>query len=88
LPFAGIRAEACAVARLAHPYVAKVYDYGEVLEALRHPVPFVVMELLPGVSLGQLAAFGPMQPASLCASVPRWPRLWLTPTRAVWSTAM
>ena len=72
LPFAGIRAEACAVARLAHPYVAKVYDYGEVLEPSRHPVPFVVMELLPGVSLGQLAAFGPMQPRlalRICAQV-------------------
>jgi serine/threonine-protein kinase len=72
LPFAGIRAEACAVARLAHPYVAKVYDYGEVLEPSRNPVPFVVMELLPGVCLGQLAAFGPMQPRlalRICAQV-------------------
>jgi serine/threonine-protein kinase len=45
-----IRSEARTAARLNHPYITDVYDYGESTSA-RGPVPFVVMELVDGVPL-------------------------------------
>jgi serine/threonine-protein kinase len=54
-----IRAEAQAVARLAHPHVAGVYDYGESERDDLERVPYVVMELLTGPSLAHVLASGP-----------------------------
>ena len=45
-----IRAEARAAARLNHPYITDVYDYGESASD-GETVPFVVMELVDGVPL-------------------------------------
>lgn len=42
-----LRREARAVARLAHPHITNVYDYGEAADG----TPFVVMELVEGESL-------------------------------------
>ncbi|MET8039687.1 serine/threonine-protein kinase [Micromonospora sp. NPDC005215] len=66
-----IRAEAKAAARLSHPHVTGVYDYGE-SPVDGSPVPFVVMELLGGVTLEQRLAAGPLPPRAglrVCAEV-------------------
>src|SRR5215468_1953714 len=57
---ARFRAEARHAAQLAHPGIVRVYDYG-----LAGPegVPFLVMELVEGPSLAELAAHGPLGPA-------------------------
>ncbi|MEH1165676.1 protein kinase [Micromonospora sp. CPCC 205539] len=66
-----IRAEAKAAAKLSHPHVTSVYDYGESpLDGA--PVPFVVMELLGGHTLEQRLAAGPLSPRAglrVCAEV-------------------
>ncbi|MDG4806549.1 protein kinase [Micromonospora sp. WMMD1120] len=66
-----IRGEAKAAARLAHPHVTSVYDYGEsLLDGAE--VPFVVMELLNGHTLEQRLAAGPLPPRAalrVCAEV-------------------
>ncbi|WP_328472702.1 protein kinase [Actinoplanes sp. NBC_00393] len=49
---ARIRDEARAVARLRHPNIVDVYDYGEA------PLPYVVMEVVEGRSLSQLLTGG------------------------------
>ena len=46
-----LRAEAQAAARLSHPHITNVYDYGEAVPSDGTPVPFVVMELIDGVDL-------------------------------------
>ncbi|MFC7531565.1 serine/threonine-protein kinase [Actinoplanes sp. GCM10030250] len=51
---ARIRAEARAVARLRHPNIVDVYDYGEA----PGPLPYVVMEVVEGRSLSQLLSGG------------------------------
>ena len=51
-----IQREAKAVARLSHPHVAHVHDYGESVNSDGEPVPFVVMELLVGRSLAERIA--------------------------------
>jgi eukaryotic-like serine/threonine-protein kinase len=56
-----IRAEARAVAQLTHPHVATVFDYGEFDDA-GDRIPYVVMELLHGVSLAELSRPGPVRP--------------------------
>jgi hypothetical protein len=48
-----VLAEARAAARLTHPHIAGVYDYGESVNDAGERVPFVVMELLSGRSLQQ-----------------------------------
>jgi serine/threonine-protein kinase len=48
-----IRGEARAAARLSHPNITNVYDYSESDEPGGRTVPFVVMELVEGVSLEQ-----------------------------------
>ncbi|MGC4748750.1 protein kinase domain-containing protein [Micromonospora sp. DT201] len=66
-----IRAEAKAAARLSHPHVTRVYDYGE-SSLDGPPVPFVVMELLGGHTLEQRLAAGPLPPRAglrVCAEV-------------------
>ncbi|MFJ5600995.1 protein kinase [Micromonospora parva] len=66
-----IRGEAKAAARLSHPHVTSVYDYGEsTLEGVA--VPFVVMELLGGHTLEHRLVVGPLPPRAglrVCAEV-------------------
>ncbi|WP_444949105.1 serine/threonine-protein kinase [Micromonospora ureilytica] len=66
-----IRGEAKAAARLSHPHVMSVYDYGEsALDGAQ--VPFVVMELLGGHTLEHRLAAGPLPPRAglrVCAEV-------------------
>ncbi|MCX5067965.1 serine/threonine protein kinase [Micromonospora lupini] len=66
-----IRAEAKAAARLSHPHVTSVYDFGEsTVDGVQ--VPFVVLELLNGVTLEQRLAAGPLPPRAglrVCAEV-------------------
>ncbi|GGQ39169.1 putative serine/threonine-protein kinase PknA [Couchioplanes caeruleus subsp. azureus] len=62
---ARIRAEARAAAALSHPHIAQVYDYGEADEdGLR--VPYVVMELVHGITLQQRARTGVLDPREIC----------------------
>ncbi|MFI5907977.1 serine/threonine-protein kinase [Dactylosporangium sp. NPDC051541] len=66
-----IRKEAQAAAALSHPNVAQVYDYGEADEH-GSPVPYVVMELVPGLTLAQRMGAGPVLPAealTICAEI-------------------
>jgi serine/threonine-protein kinase len=66
-----IRAEARAAARLNHPYITDVYDYGE-SEVDGRTVPFVVMELVEGMPLDEHLSGGAMpwrQAVELCAQV-------------------
>ncbi|MDG4823930.1 protein kinase [Asanoa sp. WMMD1127] len=66
-----ILAEARAAARLSHPHIASVYDYGETADG-GEPRPYVVMELLHGRSLEQRLKRGavPVEPAlRICAEV-------------------
>ncbi|MET8088867.1 serine/threonine-protein kinase [Micromonospora sp. NPDC005220] len=66
-----IRSEARAAARLSHPHVTSVYDYGE--SAVDDgEVPFVVMELLGGHTLEHRLTAGPLPPRAglrVCAEV-------------------
>ncbi|WP_327033727.1 serine/threonine-protein kinase [Micromonospora ureilytica] len=66
-----IRGEAKAAARLSHPHVMSVYDYGEsALDGAQ--VPFVVMELLGGHTLEHRLVAGPLPPRAglrVCAEV-------------------
>lgn len=48
-----LRREARAVARLNHPYITSVYDYGD-------SPPYIVMELLEGDTLAERLAAGPL----------------------------
>ena len=61
-----IRVEARSAARLRHPNVVEVHDYGETDEGL----PYVVMELVDGRSLAQVLAEGalPWRSAALVCS--------------------
>ncbi|WP_426513701.1 protein kinase domain-containing protein [Dactylosporangium sp. McL0621] len=67
-----VQAEAQAAAQLSHPNVTSVYDYGEVTTGNDGPVPYVVMELLPGRTLSQRLAAGALPPRvalRICAEV-------------------
>ncbi len=57
---ARVRREARAAARLSHPYVTNVYDYGEAADG----TPYVVMELVEGRSLARRLESGPLPPLS------------------------
>ncbi|MFB9235075.1 protein kinase [Plantactinospora siamensis] len=67
-----IRLEAKAAARLCHPHITNVYDYGESTTA-GATVPYVVMELLDGESLASRLARGGSLPwraaLTVCAEV-------------------
>jgi serine/threonine-protein kinase len=63
-----IRDEARAAARLAHPHVSVVHDYGEWADANDAVMPYVVMELIEGPSLSDVLAGGPL-PWSRAASI-------------------
>lgn len=54
-----IRVEARSAARLSHPNVTNVYDYGEATDNGAR-LPYVVMELLPGRTLSDRLADGPL----------------------------
>src|SRR5262245_34869446 len=62
------RQEAMASARISHPNIAGVYDYGEVTEPGGTRVPYMVMELVEGRSLTPPAGRGP---AALAPGGPR-----------------
>lgn len=67
-----VLAEARAAAKLTHPHVGAVYDYGESVTEHGERVPFVVMELLSGRSLEQRLQHGPVpinQALKICAQV-------------------
>jgi hypothetical protein len=67
-----VLAEARAAARLTHPHIAGVYDYGESVTDTGDRVPFVVMELLSGRSLEQRLKRGRLPAESalrICAEV-------------------
>lgn len=59
---AAVLSEAQAVARLSHPNICNVFDYGESLQADGQTVPYVVMELLSGPSLSDRLESGPLPP--------------------------
>jgi serine/threonine protein kinase len=68
-----IQAEVRAAAGLWHPHVTSVYDFGEHTDAAGRQVSYVV-ELLPGQTLSQRLAAGPLPPAAAtrtCAQVTR-----------------
>ncbi|HKD97442.1 MAG TPA: protein kinase [Micromonosporaceae bacterium] len=54
-----VRREAMAVARLSHPHIATVYDYGESGGTDGH-TPYIVMELLEGEDLSAVLRRGPL----------------------------
>jgi eukaryotic-like serine/threonine-protein kinase len=53
-----VRIEAKAAARLSHPHVTSVYDYGESPGPDGEPIPFVVMEVVDGVPMAKHLAGG------------------------------
>ncbi|QGN49117.1 serine/threonine-protein kinase [Micromonospora sp. WMMD558] len=57
---ATIQREARAAARLSHPHVTQVYDYGEASLAGGAVVPYLVMELVDGHNLADRLAAGPL----------------------------
>ncbi|MEV1147878.1 serine/threonine-protein kinase, partial [Micromonospora sp. NPDC049799] len=57
---ATIQREARAAARLSHPHVTQVYDYGEATLAGGVVVPYLVMELVEGRNLADRLASGPL----------------------------
>jgi serine/threonine-protein kinase len=64
--------EARAAARLAHPHVTQVYDYGEAALPDGSVLPYLVMELVDGQSLADRLRLGPLpwqQAVSVCADV-------------------
>src|SRR4051794_39060518 len=50
-----VRREARAAARLSHPHITNVYDYGEAADG----TPYVVMELVDGQTLAHRLQSGP-----------------------------
>ncbi|MET7419049.1 protein kinase [Dactylosporangium sp. NPDC005555] len=66
-----MRAEARTAATLSHPNIAQVHDYGEATED-GGIIPYVVMELVPGPTLAQQIAAGPVEPRvafRICAEI-------------------
>ena len=55
-----LRGEARAVAKLAHPYIAPVFDYGELISEDGCATAYVVMELVRGELLARRIADAPM----------------------------
>jgi len=67
-----IQREARAAARLAHPHITQIYDYGEASLPDGKYLPYVVMELLDGQTLAQRLQDGPLPWADavgICAQV-------------------
>jgi serine/threonine protein kinase len=66
-----VRTEARSAARLAHPNVAGVHDFGTAGTA-GHEVPYIVMELVEGQTLSEHLAAGPLDwriAVRICAEV-------------------
>jgi len=66
------RREARAVARIAHPNVTQVFDYGEVTLARGVVVPYLVMEFIEGENLADVLRAGPLawpDAVRVCAEV-------------------
>jgi eukaryotic-like serine/threonine-protein kinase len=66
-----VRTEARSAARLAHPNVANVHDFGTATSPGRE-VPYIVMELVEGQTLGEHLADGPLDwriAVRICAEV-------------------
>ncbi|NES31316.1 protein kinase [Micromonospora terminaliae] len=57
---ATIQREARAAARLTHPHVTQVYDYGEATLPDASVVPYLVMELVEGQTLADRLSRGPL----------------------------
>ncbi|HEX6497610.1 MAG TPA: protein kinase [Micromonosporaceae bacterium] len=55
-----IRLEALAAARLSHPNITAVYDYGQATDERGRTVPYVVMEFIHGRSLAARLTDGPL----------------------------
>ena len=69
---ARVRAEARAAARLAHPNVASVYDFGRSWVGPLRRVSYIVMELLDGDTLAAHLLRGPLpwpEAVGVCAEV-------------------
>jgi serine/threonine-protein kinase len=67
-----MRHEARAAARLTHPHIGVVYDYGESRTRDGVITPYVVMELIDGPALGERLRTGPLPPRAalgVCAQV-------------------
>ena len=67
-----VRAEARSAARLVHPNVAGVYDFGMSTTSQGRPVPYIIMELVEGQTLAEHLAAGPMDwriAVRVCAEV-------------------
>ncbi|MCP2335937.1 protein kinase domain-containing protein [Actinomadura rupiterrae] len=62
-----LRREATAAARLTHPGITGVYDYGEAEMPSGGRLPYVVMELLDGETLAARLARGPLEPREAAA---------------------
>ncbi|MDP9167398.1 MAG: serine/threonine protein kinase, partial [Actinomycetota bacterium] len=58
------KVEACAAAALNHPNIVGVYDFGE-----QDGMPFIVMERLPGDTLGDQIVFGPLSQPQVYAAL-------------------
>ena len=59
-----------AAARLAHPHVARVYDYGETCDDDGNRTPYIVMELLRGRPLSEATTpMPPPQAFQICAEI-------------------
>ena len=66
----GIQFEALAAAKLVHPHVARVFDYGEAELQPGQRTPFVVMELLQGTPLSEATTpMPPRQAFQICAEI-------------------
>ncbi|GAB7044690.1 hypothetical protein JCM9533A_85410 [Catenuloplanes niger JCM 9533] len=66
-----MRDEAAAAARLSHPRVARIFDYGED-EAWGHTTPYLVLEFIEGETLADRLRRGPLpwaQAARVCAEI-------------------
>lgn len=58
------KVEACAAGALNHPNIVAVFDFGE-----HRGVPFIVMERLPGDTLGDMVALGPLPESQVCGAL-------------------
>jgi len=55
-----ITREARTAARLSHPHITAIHDYGESVAGSGERVPYVVMELVPGPTLAERLKVGPL----------------------------
>jgi eukaryotic-like serine/threonine-protein kinase len=63
-----VRIEARAAARISHPHVTSVYDFGESPGPDGEPIPFVVMELVDGLPMASHLAGGQALPWRMAVS--------------------